>query len=117
MRDVPVGTQFQASRDPKTFKERVRNMFDTFVDKYPWAAFMLVWLLWVGGTLWEYRIHRSKQVTAGWMLLLFGVLGFAASQAGSLGVWRWVLAALVILVGWAVIRYILKKQPRTDGRS
>lgn len=83
-------------------------MIESFVDRYPWIAFLVVWLLWVGGTLWEYRVHRSKQVTAGWLLILFGVLGFAVSQADALGVWKWVMAAASLLVGWAVIRFILR---------
>ena len=119
MRDKPVLILSPVSRTPETFGDHVRDMIESFVDKYPWAAFLLVWLLWVGGTLWEYRIHRSKQVTAGWLLLLFGVLGYAASQATALGAARWALVAIALLTGWAVIRRILRdKDPgQTVGKS
>ena len=83
-------------------------MIDDLVRNYPWAAFLVVWLLWTGGTLWEYRLHRNKQVTGAWLLFLFCILAFALSTIEALGIARWFLTGAVLIFGWLVLKRVLR---------
>jgi len=86
-------------------------MIDDLVRNYPWAAFLVVWLFWTVGTLWEYRLHRNKQATGAWLLLLFCVLAFALSTIEALGIARWFLTGAVLIFGWFVLKRVLRDGP------
>jgi hypothetical protein len=79
-------------------------------------AFIVVWLLWFSGAIWEYRGNRKKQTAAGWMLLLACVLAYALSSIESLGAARWALAGITLVVSWFFLKQWLKKGQQSPNQ-
>jgi hypothetical protein len=87
---------------------QMKEFIDVIIDKYPWLAFSIVWIIWVIGTLVEYKFHKNKKVTCGWLVFLSSILIFAVTQVDIIIYFRIILSVSVILVTWVVIRYVIK---------
>ena len=91
--------------------DKLTAIVTPLVGDYPWAVFLLVWLLWVGGTVWEHRMHRNKQITGVWLIFLFGLLAFVVSTIQALGVARWFVPIGVLLIGLFFTNHVLRNEP------
>ncbi len=94
-------------------KEIIHNL----VDRYPWVAFALVWLLLIGGVLLEYQMHRNKGVAAGGFFFLICFLAYAISTIDAFGIIRWLLVLLVLGIGWLAIKSFVGESNRQQNKD
>jgi hypothetical protein len=77
----------------------IADVVISIYERNKWLEFFIFWVIWIGGAIFEYQIHRNKQVTLGWLYLCLGVLIYMLySSDDQLGIYKWGLICLIAIL-------------------
>lgn len=94
---------------------KLLNFIKDIFLKYPEAAVLLAWALWVLGAIWEHHGSKKHTLFGGTVLFLFALLAFWLMLVERLGFIRWILAVIILAVGIVIAIFFRKKAINSSG--